>query len=243
MYRAIEAPHTEIDRKKGTLRAVVSDDSLDRHGTILDPEGIEWDDYMRAGGPILFEHGLCQRGRLPIGNCENLERTNFKGRRSILAQIRLDDDDEFTRKIKRKYFAQTMRGWSVRGLPLDFSRPDERERRARPDDWGKAEMIYRRWSLCEVSAVSVNSNVNALTQDINRSAGGGDWSAVAGIGESYYFDSLRGSWAVIGLKHNPENDQLTLVRGVPTVERSYKRVVIGYADDENLAKLMCSKGR
>jgi hypothetical protein len=33
--RAIEATHTEVDRRKGLVRAIVNDDSLDRFNTVI----------------------------------------------------------------------------------------------------------------------------------------------------------------------------------------------------------------
>jgi hypothetical protein len=172
-------PTEVVDRRKGTVRAVVSDDMTDRHMSILDPEGCEWSTFLRSGGPVMLNHSNDQQ----IGNCEDLSRETIQGRRSIVAVIRLWDDDEFTKTEKERVMSGRRRAWSIRGQPLEPpTKTTEAERRARPD-WSKADYVIRHWDLHEISAVSLNSGKNAVTQEVYRSVG--PMERYRGVAEGY----------------------------------------------------------
>ena len=46
--RSVEAPVTEVNKKTGVVRAIVSDDSNDRFNTVFDPEGCSLEGWQRA---------------------------------------------------------------------------------------------------------------------------------------------------------------------------------------------------
>ncbi len=168
LFRAAET-HSEVDKRKGIVRAIVSNDAVDRFRTIFRPDGCEWDDWKRAGMPILFEHGQSPtRGPLAVANAINIERSTFRGRQCITADIRFWDNDPFTRALKDAYEAKLQRGWSIRAIPSVQSPPTTEERRAQPE-LAHCDLIYRRWSLLEVSACSVAGNADCLTQEVFRS--------------------------------------------------------------------------
>jgi len=225
--RGVEA-QTEVDKKRGIIRAIISDDTCDRFSTVLDPEGCDWEDFMRGGGPILFEHGQdLTRGRLPVGNVLSLGLSKVKGRTSIVAEARLWDDDEFSAKLKARYMSQRMRGWSIRGLPHEMSRPTEAERRARAD-WGTADLIYRSYSLVELSCTSTPGNVNCLTTDVARSAAG-SFASLYGTADGY----------TIGPSEFSVYKYMTrTINGMDFPEQR----IIAKTDDEALARFMCGKG-
>jgi hypothetical protein len=168
LIRTIEAA-TEVDKRRGLVRAVISDDSTDRYDTVFDPLGCDWEGFMRSGGPILFEHGEDRkRGQVPIGNAVSIRHAELDGRRAIIAETKFWDTDEFSQIIGQAYRDMHMRGWSIRAVAHEESPPTAAERRARAD-WAKAETVYRSWELLEVSTTSTPGNANALTQEVLRS--------------------------------------------------------------------------
>jgi hypothetical protein len=230
-YRVTNTQAEVLDR--GIIRAVVSDDGIDKHGTILDPEGADWSEFMLNGGPVLANHGLENggRGNLPIGNVQQLERKTIHGRRSILATIKFWDDDEYAESIAKRYKNATMRGWSVRGVPKDFSRPTREEQRARPE-WNEAQMVFRQWTLVEVSATSTPSNGRCLTM-VERSAPKfNEIRGIAGAGSTYYRSPWTKLWTVHG--RIPLKDKHGEIYG-------YSFGEIARTDNESLAKLMCEQ--
>jgi hypothetical protein len=171
LTRSLDAVHTEVNPRKGMVRAIISDDSTDRYKTIFDPHGCDWDAFMRSGAPVLYEHGKADyRLNLPVGNVEEIERTTYKGRASIIASTRFWDTDEFAKSIKEAYLSQKMRGWSINAFPRESSPPTAAEKRAR-GDWANADLVYRDWELIEVSAVTIPGNANTLTTEVIRSLG------------------------------------------------------------------------
>jgi len=177
LTRSIDAAHTEIDPKRGLVRAIISDDSNDRFNTIFDPEGCDWSGWQAGGSLVLYEHGKSARGHLPVGNAESLERTTFKGRRSLLMATRFFDDDEFAKQVGDLYRSERMKGWSIHARALEQS-PPTREERMAWDDWSRADLVYRRWELLEASCVAIPGNTNTntieITRALERTLAGGD---------------------------------------------------------------------
>jgi hypothetical protein len=171
IFRSVDGAYTEVSKRRGLVRAIVSDDSNDRYNTAFLPHGADWSGYMKAGGPVLFDHGIGTRGTLPVGNAEAIERSKFKGRDCLVQDTRFWDSDEFAKTIKDAYESKRMRGWSIRCLPTSQSPPTASEIRNRPD-WAKTSLVYRTYELAEVSATAIPGNANCLTQDILRSAVG-----------------------------------------------------------------------
>jgi hypothetical protein len=167
LFRSVEAV-TEVNPKKGLVRAIISDDSTDRYKTIFDPRGADWSGFMNAGGPVDVDHGKSARGNLPVGNVVSLERGSFKGRQSIIADTRFWDTDDFAKTIKSAYESMRMKGWSISALAGNQSPPTPTEKRARPD-WNEAHTVYRSWELLTLSVCSTPGNANTLTTEVLRS--------------------------------------------------------------------------
>ena len=47
----------EVNVKRRTARVIANDDTLDRHGTVIQPRGIGLDSYRRHEGGPIFDHG------------------------------------------------------------------------------------------------------------------------------------------------------------------------------------------
>lgn len=169
IIRSIGEAHTEVNKKRGLVRAIVSDDSNDRYRTAFLPDGCDYSAYLAAGGPVLIDHGMNARGTVPVGNAEAIEASTFRGRRCLVQDTRFWDTDEQSRMIKDAYESKRMRGWSIKGLPNLQSPPTSDERRSRPD-WAGCELVYRRFELIETSVTSTPGNAGTLTQEVLRSA-------------------------------------------------------------------------
>jgi hypothetical protein len=171
IHRTVDA-YTEVNKRTGICRAIVSDDSRDRYRTVFDPEGCEWSGWRDGGSCVLYEHGKEGRGKLPVGNVvEGPELTTFRGRRSIITGTRFWDTDPFAKQVGDAYRSMAMKGWSINAIPHVQSPPTPGERRARAD-WSDTEMVYRRWELAELSVTALPGNVNCVTQEVIRSARG-----------------------------------------------------------------------
>jgi hypothetical protein len=170
VFRSVEAV-TEVNPRKGLVRAIISDDSTDRYKTVFDPRGCDWDGFMRAGGPVVYEHGrMASRLNLPVGNVAEIERGTYKGKGAIIASTRFADDDELSRAVGEAYRSMKMRGWSVHALPRVQSPPTAAEKRAR-SDWAGATTVYREWELLDLSVCTTPGNSNTLTTEVLRSLG------------------------------------------------------------------------
>jgi hypothetical protein len=184
---------TEVDPdgvswKNRIIRAVINSDDVDYHQTVLMPDGCRYQNFLdNQGGVVLWLHGNDPtRGALPIGNVRAIERVNRNGRSRLIAEVDLDEDDAFTENVKRKYLLKKWRGWSVRGLPREYSKPTSAELRSHPD-WSDAHTIFRVWDLVEVSATPIQSNQSAVTDGFTRSAGKLD--VLRGTAHGYCRDS------------------------------------------------------
>lgn len=122
---------------------VISDGSLDRHGTRINPKGWELSAFKR--NPIaLFGHS----SGFPIGKWENLrvEGDRLLGRLVLAAKGSSARIDELISLVEQGILRAVSVGFSV----LEYGVP------------GKSQYDFERQELMEVSLVSVPSNTNAL---------------------------------------------------------------------------------
>jgi HK97 family phage prohead protease len=122
---------------------VISDGSLDRHGTRINPAGWELSSFNR--NPIaLFGHS----GSFPVGRWENIrsEGDRLVGRLVLAAKGTSPRIDEIISLVEQGILRAVSVGFSV----LELGVP------------GKSKYDYQRQELLEVSLVSVPSNTNAL---------------------------------------------------------------------------------
>lgn len=127
------------------LEFVLSDGSLDRHGTRINPKGWQLSNFLR--NPIaLFGHS----GGFPIGRWENVRADGGKlvGKLVMAAEGTSDRIDELRRLVEQGILRAVSVGFSV----LEWGQP------------GKSEYDIEKQELHEVSLVSVGSNTNALAK-------------------------------------------------------------------------------
>lgn len=133
---------TSVSRGDG-LEFVISDGSLDRHGTRINPRGWELSNFKRH--PIaLFGHS----GGFPIGSWSNVrvDGDRLVGRLVFAEKGTSPRIDELASLVEQGI----LRAVSVGFSPLEYGVP------------GKSDYDYERQELLEVSLVSVPSNPNAL---------------------------------------------------------------------------------
>lgn len=124
------------------LEYIISDRSVDRHGTIFEPEGWQLDNFRR--NPIaLFNHDK----NFIVGNWKNVrvEGGKLRGKLELLpagVSQRLDE-------IRAAVDAKVLRATSVAARPLDVDTSGKHPR-------------FTKTELVEVSLVSFGSNPNAL---------------------------------------------------------------------------------
>jgi HK97 family phage major capsid protein/HK97 family phage prohead protease len=133
---------TSVSAGEG-MEFVISDGSLDRHGTRLNPNGWELANFKR--NPIaLFGHS----GGFPIGRWENVrvEGSRLIGKLVMAAEGTSARIDELRKLVEQGILRAVSVGFSV----LEYGVP------------GKSQFDYERQELHEVSLVAVGSNTNAL---------------------------------------------------------------------------------
>ncbi len=124
---------------------VLSDGSLDRHGTRINPKGWDLGNFLR--NPIaLFGHS----GGFPIGKWENVrvEKDKVIGRLMLADAGTSDRIDELRKLVEQGILRAVSVGFSV----LEWGKP------------GKSNFDIEKQELHEVSLVSVGSNTNALAK-------------------------------------------------------------------------------
>lgn len=127
------------------MEFVISDGSLDRHGTRINPKG--WDFKSFSRNPIaLFGHS----GGFPIGRWENVrvEKDKVVGRLVMAAAGTSARIDELRKLVEQGILRAVSVGFSV----IEWGTP------------GKSDFDIEKQELHEVSLVSVSSNTNALAK-------------------------------------------------------------------------------
>lgn len=137
-YRAKASPGEGMD-------FVISDGSMDRHGTRLNPNGWNLGNFRK--NPIaLFGHS----GGFPIGTWENVrvEKDRLVGRLVMAAEGTSARIDELRRLVEQGILRAVSVGFNV----VKLGTP------------GKSEYDYEEMELLEASLVSVPSNTNAVAK-------------------------------------------------------------------------------
>lgn len=123
------------------FRAVISNDSVDRHGTVVNPDGLDVEQFLRAP-TLLYQHEM---GQLPIGRVLSLTRVDNEWQ----AHFRVDGDTELERVIISK-----LNSGSLHSVSIGF-RPFEQ-------DYEEDYVRIKSAELVELSVVTVGSNKDAL---------------------------------------------------------------------------------
>lgn len=138
---------------KDTVTFEISNDGLDRHGTILNPGGARTDNF-ESNPVVLFNHGRGPQGSMPIGRAPSV----FTRDDSLFAEVRFDGDDDFASEVERK-----VRNGFLNAASVGFE-PIEQDTRVVDGDEVPA---FEEWELVEFSIVPVPSNPDALVEGRN----------------------------------------------------------------------------
>ncbi len=186
LTRSVEASEVEVNKSRRTIRHIFGSEAIDTHLSVIDPNGMRCDQFLRSGGAVPWEHGLDPaRGKLPVATSLEAGRDTFRGKKVMVGLSRFHDDDEFSDRLWKLYADKRLRGWSLRFIPDEkgYGPPTKDELRARPDlaqfadAWrnseGKRGYIVRSSVLGEYSAVAHPSNPDSHTIEVLRSLGAG----------------------------------------------------------------------
>jgi hypothetical protein len=170
LTRSIDNATVEVNKPRRQIRAIIGSEIIDRHGTIVDPVGLEVENFKRTAAIVPWAHSKdATRGEMPIGNCVDIGLTTFKGRSVMLADTEFWDDP-FSEKLFNAYAERKLNGWSISFLAKNESPPTREEMRSRPE-LSRCSTIYRSTELTHYSAVATPSNVDATTIEVLRSLG------------------------------------------------------------------------
>lgn len=135
----------EVEQKEnGKLEfAVFSDNTTDRVGEIIDPQGWDLKNFQR-NPVLLWAHDTGLDASIPaIGTVENLQVNGNK----LVGTPVFDLDDPFAKLVHDKFKKGILRAFSVGFMPKN-----------------KSGNVFTESELLEISAVNVPANANALTQ-------------------------------------------------------------------------------
>ena len=172
--RAYRGVVDSVDRRRRAITSRINTAAKDRFKTCIIPSGGDTRNYQRAGGAVLWEHGLdATRGSLPVGRNEKLwpaigpEGLEFLAETSFYEKGKKGDD--FTEQLYQMYADGDLRSFSIRILPTgNCSPPTRSEIRERPE-LADCEMMYRSWEMLEYSCVAVPGNADCLSTEDARS--------------------------------------------------------------------------
>lgn len=144
MKKALVTVTKARDLGEGILEAVVATDSRDRHGEILDMNGLDLSKY-KMNPIVLWAHDYAST---PIGKTLSIRKSEGK----LIAKIQFAiHEDSFAHKVYKLYKGGYMKAFSIGFIPLEMD----------GDRYTKSEMI-------EHSAVPVPANSEALALAISK---------------------------------------------------------------------------
>jgi hypothetical protein len=166
--RSVDAGTVEVLKGKRTIRAIIGSEAMDRHRTVVDPAGLEVENFRKGSKPVSWEHTKdATRGAMPIGNCTDIGLTTFKGKSVMVADTRFWEDS-FSDTLFNAYADGRLNGWSIFFSAKSESPPTRGEIRARPE-LERCTTVYRSAELIDYSAVAIPSNTDANTIEVIRS--------------------------------------------------------------------------
>ena len=119
---------------------------IDRDGDKILLNGVEWDNYIKTGGVLLFNHLL---DRI-VGKVISIARKN--NGLEIVAEV-------FDEEIKKLIEKGVLKSFSVRGKVLD-------------DNYDAEARVIKRLELYEISIVTIPANPEAIFEIIEKSTAG-----------------------------------------------------------------------
>jgi len=164
----------DVDQAERCITFRLNTDDIDDHGTVILPAGGTFENYRKAGGPMLWHHGLDpRRGFDPVG--KNLMVRSYGVKRPEIRSRNQFLTDDFSQQRYEWYRDEVLTGISLRFRTPnegDYGPPTNDEIRARPEleplreIWrsteGRRGWVLRKWDLAEQSLTPIPSNPNTL---------------------------------------------------------------------------------
>jgi len=140
----------ELDEEKRELTVVVSTDSVDRYGDVLNPKGAKLKNYRR-NPTVLYGHN--SHSALPIGRSQKTITQDG----AVVARPRFHKETELAREVWALVKIGVLNAWSVGFIPLKWEWIKDKDGR-NTGGWNIEE-----WEMLEFSSVPVPANQDALT--------------------------------------------------------------------------------
>lgn len=159
---------TEVDAITRTDTSYITTRAVDRDGEIIDPDGIQLDEYR--GNPIvLYGHDFDR----PTGKCLWIKPSKD----GLLAKsLYTERPEKYVGEFLPDFVwamvqADVLRGKSIGALPVECRDPTPEETALNPNLWN----VITKCILLEYSVVSVPSNPTALIETIGKGIGWEHW--------------------------------------------------------------------
>jgi HK97 family phage prohead protease len=139
-----------IDDNEQTLTAYISTDTRDRHGEVLDPQGLDKKNYEK-NPVVLWAHDYSQP---PIGRAMWTKKDGV----GVLSKVKFASTP-FAQEIFQLYKEKVLNTFSVGFMPKEWEDGDGEK---------KPRRTYTKWELLEYSAVPVPANPDAVALAIQK---------------------------------------------------------------------------
>ena len=156
---------TSITANEGERAVVakISTSSVDREGDVLVPQGCNSKDYEK-NPTVIFDHNYSS---LPIARCDSLKRTDAEiiAKMSFTPKPPGHSGDWLPDQIFALYQHGAMSAFSVGFIPIESRPASERDKATYGPD---AQRIISKWSLLEISCVSLPCNQEAVAIAVSK---------------------------------------------------------------------------
>jgi HK97 family phage prohead protease len=134
---------TKASRAVAEPEITISTPAVDRDGDTINPLGVDFANYMRTGGPVLFGH---QWSSIPVGRTTSLRATP----QGLHARFRWLEGDPDADRVRNAWQQDVLKSASIGFVPLEPGRPNT-----------SGGFNFERVELVEWSIVGVPSNPTA----------------------------------------------------------------------------------
>lgn len=152
------------DAENRTYEFIISDESLDRHGSVILSGAWDLNNFNKNG---IFCYQHLSGGAFEDNNPDTIlgpAAARLEGKQLIgTCTFEPAEDNQLAEKIKRKVDFGTLKATSVGFVPIDYSWGDEK----RGEDPGV--FYFRKVDLLEFSIVNIPSNPNAVRKSFDQS--------------------------------------------------------------------------
>ena len=156
LFKAGAAEVVPVDGSTDTFRFIITSNTKDRCGDIVEPSGMDATRYLT--NPIVLWNHISHSEILPIGTCLGLEPSADGN--SIIGVTQFHGKTELSTEVKDLVAAKILRATSIGFSPLEWAElPDENG-----DRWNRARR-YTKWELFEYSVCNIPANPDALLQN------------------------------------------------------------------------------